>query len=339
MKSHKTHLGETDGQEVYLFRLENNNGMSVEILNYGGIIHSLQVPDIDDALHQCVQQFDDINGYIKDESYRGALVGRYANRIGGGQFTLDGETYQLDKNGGEHCLHGGLNGFHKKVWHADVVSTESAVGVKLTHASADGESGFPGNVQVEATYWLDDNNELSLTLHATTDKATPFSMTQHGYFTLSREKSVKSIALYMNANSITEVDNTLRPTGNFSPVSGTPFDFTSLSLIGSLCSGSHPLFDPIGGYDHNYVLNARDEDEPSAIASAADTGITMLLYTDLPGIQCYTGDLQGDQQLGAFCLEPQHFPDAPNQPDFPSAIITPEQPYNAVIRYHFVTQK
>ncbi|MBU3020618.1 aldose epimerase family protein [Aestuariibacter sp. A3R04] len=340
MNIQKRLFGEADGKAVYLYRLSNGKGIDVEILTFGGIIHSLQVPDSSGALHQCVQQYSSLEGYISDPSYRGALVGRYANRIGKGQFSLDGITYHLDQNGGEHCLHGGEQGFHKKVWQAEEVSSGNAAGIRLTHTSADGESGFPGNVNVEATYWLDENNDLTLTLHATTDKATPFSMTQHAYFTLSRDPSVKSTTLYLNADAITEVDSSLCPTGKTIAVANTPFDFRTPSKIASRCTGTHPLFDAVGGYDHNFILTASSSsDKPAAQASADDTGIVMSLYTDLPGLQCYTGNLQGEEQLGAFCLEPQHFPDAPNQEDFPSPIITPHKPYKAVIRYHFEVAK
>lgn len=340
MNIEKHVFGSVDAKTVYLFSLKNKSGMEVDILTYGGIIHGLRVKDKSGELHECVQNYENLDGYVQDQSYRGALVGRFANRIGNATFNLDGKQYLLDKNGGEHSLHGGNTGFHKCHWQAEEVhkTDGSAIGVRLTLTSPDGEGGFPGTVDVVATYWLDSLNQLTLTLTASTDKSTPFSMTQHAYFTLSKAASVVDTALMINAASVLDADTSLLPTGHFVEVEGTPFDFTSEVSIGKNAALSHPLFDAVGGYDHNFVLNSTIDEKPAAKLHAPDTGIDMLLFTDLPGIQCYTGNLQHQTQLGAVCLEPQHFPDAPNKPDFPSSVITPGAPYNATIKYKFTAK-
>lgn len=335
MRVVESEFGKFEGKPVSQFLLANDNGMEVRLLNFGGIIHSIQVPDKSGAPHACVQTFDTLQHYIDDASYRGAIVGRYANRIGQATFSLNGVDYQLDKNGGEHNLHGGLSGFHKKLWNAKVISTSTSASVHFSLHSADGEGGFPGNVHVDAVYTLNQDNELSLQFNATTDKATPLSLTQHAYFTLSREANVANTQVCIAANQVTDADATLLPTGEMVAVANTPFDFTSLTAIAQQQQKSHPLFESVGGYDHNYVLNHRHSKDAQAVVHAEDTGLTMKLFTNLPGIQFYTGNLRSSEQLGALCLEPQYFPDSPNQAHFPSCIITPQQPFDAFIRYQF----
>lgn len=335
MKVVESDFGTIDGKVVTQFLLRNDKGMEVRLLNYGGIIHDIKVPDNNAELHGCVQSLDSLQHYINDEGYHGAIVGRYANRIGQGAFTLNGIEYQLEKNGGEHNLHGGLSGFHKKMWQAKTSATAHTASVHFSLLSVDGESGFPGNVRVEAVYTLNQDNELSLRLNATTDKATPISLTQHAYFTLSREASVVNTQVKINAREVTDADATLLPTGKFVEVAATPFDFTALTPIASQLDKTHPLFDMVGGYDHNYVLRDSQDSEEQAQVYAEDTGISMKVFTNLPGIQFYTGNLRTSQQLGALCLEPQYFPDSPNQPHFPCCIITPDTPFNAYIKYQF----
>jgi len=335
MKIEAADFGEINGQTVTQFTLSNTNGMQVKILTYGGIIHELNVPDISGKLHNCVQSFGSLLEYINDESYRGAIVGRYANRIGHGQFSLNGERFTLDCNGGEHNLHGGTSGFHKKIWHASTEESEDSVALHLSLHSPDGEGGFPGNVNVSATYRLDNSNTLSLNLYATTDKATPLSLTQHAYFTLGKEATVGSTCVQIDAKQITEVDETLLPTGEFVDVLSTPFDLTQLGTIKDKSSRKHPLYDMVGGYDHNFVLNVAAENTPQAQVYCQDTQLQMALFTNLPGIQFYTGSLQGASQLGALCLEPQHFPDTPNHGHFPNCVIDSSHPYRAEIRYQF----
>ena len=322
-------------QSVTQYTLCNANGMDVKILTYGGIIHELTFPDRHGNKHSCVQSCRSLSDYVNDESYRGAIVGRFANRIGHGQFKLNETLYKLDKNGGEHNLHGGLSGFNKKIWQARTEQNDDEVTLHLEHFSPDGEGGFPGNVNVHAVYSLDNSNTLKLKFYATTDKATPLSLTQHAYFTLSNAATVHSTQLQIDANQVNEVDDTLLPTGNFQNVNATPFDFTALTTIDERCRIDHPLYAMVGGYDHNFVLNQSNLNQPQAQVYAQDTGIKMALFTSMPGIQFYTGSLQGDSQLGALCLEPQHFPDAPNQPNFPNCIIDEEHPYQAEIHYQF----
>lgn len=328
-------FGQLEGNPVELFTLNNSKGMQVEILTYGGIIHRIAVPDSTGNSHDCVQSYDDIKGYVEDPSYRGAIVGRYANRIGQGTFSLNGIQYDLDQNGGDHNLHGGLPGFHKKLWKGTAIHSENEVGVELTLTSEDGEGGFPGNLEVTARYTLSDTNTLTLTMQAKTDAPTPISMTQHAYFTLSKSDSVEGTSLFINATEVTDADATLLPTGNLVDVANTPFDFTTTTVIGEQSQSGMPLYDMVGGYDHNYVLSQDDADRPQAIVYASDTDIEMVLHTNLPGMQFYTGSLQSSPQLGALCLEPQHFPDAPNRPEFPDCIATPEKPFKAVISYQF----
>jgi len=337
MKINVSVFGEVNGNTVKAFTLNNANGMSVTLLNYGGIIKDITVPNAEGKPIHCVQTFDTLQEYIDDPSYRGAIVGRYANRIGHGTFFLNGTQYTLDKNGGEHNLHGGFAGFHKKIWQASTDELDNSASVTFKLHSPDGEGGFPGNVKVEACYTLNNDNELSLELSATTDKETPLSFTQHAYFTLSDDDKVGSTLLHIDAEQVTDADSSLLPTGKLVDIGGTPFDFLSLTPIEKRASQqtSHALFDRVGGYDHNYVLRAAKGSEPQATVMAPDTGISMELFTTLPGLQFYTGSLESDEQLGALCLEPQHFPDAPNKPAFPNCFVKPEETFKAAIRYKF----
>ena len=337
MKINVSAFGEVEGEVINAFTLTNDNGMSVTLLNYGGIIKEIHFPNAEGESVSCVQTFETLQDYIDDPSYRGAIVGRYANRIGHGSFALNGTEYTLDKNGGEHNLHGGLAGFHKKVWAASVQETTDIVAVTFTLTSPDGEGGFPGTVNVEACYSLNQNNELSLVITANTDKETPLSFTQHAYFTLSNDPQVGNTLLHIDADKVTDADSTLLPTGKLVEVANTPFDFTKPTAIKERAeqSNSHPLFDRVGGYDHNYVLRDTPEHTPQATVKALDTGIAMSLFTNLPGLQFYTGGLKTDDQLGALCLEPQHFPDAPNKPEFPNCFVKPGETFKASMRYKF----
>lgn len=327
-------FGEYEGKTVLSYALNNGAGMSVEILEFGGIIRNLSVPDKAGAAHSCVKGFETLEEYVKDASYQGALIGRYANRIGEGKFELDGKHYQVDVNGGAHHLHGGFSGFHKKVWLSEPIEEDDAVGVRLTLVSPDGEAGFPGEVTVTAEYRLQETNTLTLTLFASTTAATPFSLTQHAYFHTGKSKSVMGDTLQINAKYVTEADSSLLPTGKQLAVMNTPFDFTAAVEISERVRKGHPLFDIVGGYDHNFVLNS-DSATPAVVLTSADTGIRMALFTTLPGLQVYTGKLVTNDQAGTICLEPQFFPDSPNQPDFPDCILRPGKPFQASIRYEF----
>lgn len=329
-------FGTVDGEPVTRYTLQNTEGMRVDILSLGGIIQNISVPDKAGQTHHCINGFDDVETYLSDESYQGALVGRYANRIGNGVFSLDGVGYQVDVNGGPHHLHGGFNGFNKRLWHSQLFTEKQAVGVRLTLTSPDGDAGFPGELTVTAEYRLYAQNRLTLTLRAETTAVTPFSMTQHAYFHLGRRGPVTDAFLQLNADSITEIDSTLLPTGKVVGVSGTPFDYTSLTRIGDNIGNAHPQFDVIGGYDHNFVLR-RHEGAADAILYAPDTGIRMALRTSFPGLQVYTGALTSDASPATICLEPQFFPDSPNQPAFPDCTVRPGTPFQASIEYAFST--
>ncbi len=334
-------FGEIDGSVVNQYTLTNANGLQVELLNYGGIIKAITLTDANGNRKNCVQSLPTLEDYIEDPSYLGAIVGRYANRIGNGAFTLDGEHYQLEKNGGEHNLHGGIAGFHKKIWDAKSEIGTDTLSLTLRLRSPDGEGGFPGNIDVTACYTLDNSDTLSLVIKADTDKATPLSFTQHAYFALSNDATVGSTLLHISADKVTEADATLLPTGEFIDVAGTHFDFRELTAIDARATASNPieLFEIVGGYDHNFVLREARDGQPQACVKALDTGIAMSLFTSLPGLQFYTGSLQTSEQLGSLCLEPQHFPDAPNKPHFPNAIVRPGKPVEMSMRYTFSVQK
>ncbi|MCU7554707.1 galactose mutarotase [Alteromonas sp. ASW11-19] len=326
-------FGSVNDQSVFSYKLENDAGMTAEILTYGGIIRTLQVPDNQGNPHQCVNGFATLDEYLADSSYQGALVGRYANRIGEGHFTLDGQTYQVDVNGGPHHLHGGFKGFNQQLWSAKKVTEDNAVGVELSLESPAGDGGFPGKVTVVACYRLHSDNTLSLSLYAETTAATPFSMTQHAYFTLGNQRGVHGQQLHVNADGVTDADASLLPTGALLPVADTPFDFRMPTRIANNLVSGCQLFDQVGGYDHNFALN--NTDEPAASLYAPDTGIHMSLSTSFPGLQVYSGNIVADEGMGAICLEPQYFPDSPNQPEFPDCILRPGAPRREYIRYRF----
>lgn len=329
-----------DGRTVQLFTLTNSNGMEVSITNYGGIVTSIKVPDEDGNIENVVLGFDNLEQYKSGHPFFGAIAGRYANRIANGQFELNGETYQLATNDGENHLHGGEEGFDKKLWDAEVNEDENSV--TLSYLSPDGEEGYPGNLDVEVTYTLTEENELRIDYHATTDKATVVNLTNHSYFNLSGDPSqgILDHLLMIHADRYTPVDEGLIPTGELRPVEGTPFDFTEPETVGARIESIPP------GYDHNFVLN----DPNSGIRQIAtveheESGRIMEVYTDQPGVQLYTGNfLDGSltghhgvpiEQYAALCLETQTFPDSPNKPDFPSAVLNPGETYETTTIYQF----
>jgi aldose 1-epimerase len=314
-----------DGTAVDIYTLTNAHGLKVRIMTYGATIVSLELPDKNGALADCVLGYDALDGYLKSSPYFGAIVGRYGNRIAKGLFTLDGVTYKLAVNNGANHLHGGLKGFDKVVWTAEPVTA----GVKLSYLSRDGEEGYPGNVKVSVTYRLTAADELSLDYEVTTDKATPVNVTSHSYFNFTGGKrDILAHELTLSADRYTPVDAGLIPTGELKPVSGTPMDFTAPAAIGSR------LAQVEGGYDHNYVLSSGG----GALALAArivepESGRVMEIFTTEPGIQFYSGNFLDGTITGkgghvyakhwGFCLETQHFPDSPNKPQFPSTILKP----------------
>lgn len=340
-----------DGREVAAVTLSNDNGMSVRILAYGALVQQLTVPGRESAA-DVVLGYDGIEGYLSAPNYFGVSVGRYANRIGGARFTLDGKTYQLAQNDGPNSLHGGKQGFDKRLWEvADVRSGPASASVTLTYRSADGEEGFPGTLNVSATYALNEQNELQVTYSATTDKATVVNLTNHSYFNLAGSSSDVSILdsiLTIPANSYTPVDDTLIPTGEFKPVEGTAFDFRGGVRIGDrIREGSDEQLRFGRGYDHNWVVSRQPAEAVQLLARVEDpgSGRVMEVLSNQPGVQFYSGNfLDGTvtgksgaiyRQGDALCLEPQVFPDTPNKPEFGSARLDPGGTYRNVIVYRF----
>lgn len=339
MGTTKKDWGEVDGKQVYLYTLTNKAGDVVTISNYGGTITSWVSPDKSGNKSSIIIGFDSLSIYRQNPPYFGALVGRYGNRIGKAQFTLNGTTYKLAANNGPNSLHGGIKGFDKVVWDATIPdSTQPSLTLK--YVSKDGEEGYPGNLDVTVVYTLSDEDGLKIEYTATTDKATPVNLTNHSYFNLTGSVKNKILDHYLqiDADRYTPVDPTLIPTGELKAVKGTPFDFTTAKKIGQDFSAVP------GGYDHNFVLNRKDSSlQKVATLSDSVSGRTLEVYTTEPGLQFYTGNFldgkftnhDGNPLLvnTALCMETQHFPDSPNKPDFPSTILEPGQTYHSVTEY------
>ncbi|WP_418202214.1 aldose epimerase family protein [Anaerohalosphaera lusitana] len=342
-----------DFDSIKLYELQNDAGMTVKITNYGAIVTSIVVPDRDGELADVALGYDRVEDYINavDKPYFGAVVGRYGNRIAEGQFTLDGETYTLATNNGPNHLHGGTIGFDKVVWDGSYIQGDGYTGVELTYLAKDMEEGYPGNLNAKVTYKLTDDNELVIDYYATTDKATPVNLTNHTYFNLAGEGNgtILDHKLMINADYFTPVDSTLIPTGKLQPVKGTPFDFTSPKAIGRDIEQENQQLTFGGGYDHNFVLN-KDGKNMTLAATVYEpaSGRFMKVYTEEPGVQFYCGNfldgrLKGKSgkpyvYRGGLCLETQHYPDSPNQPQFPSTILRPGDTYNTRTIYRFSTK-
>jgi aldose 1-epimerase len=343
------------GDSVHVFTLTNANGIELRALDYGGLVISLKTPDKTGALGDIVLGYDHLDGYLKSTPYFGALVGRYANRIAKGRFTLDGVTHTLAVNNGVNALHGGITGFDKVLWHAEPRHDSTGVGVVLTYVSKDGEEGYPGNVSARVTYTLTDRNEFAIDYYATTDKATPINLTQHSYFNLAGGGDVLGHVVAIDADAYTPVDTTLIPTGVRAPVAGTAFDLRRPTAIGAHINDRDAQLTIAGGYDHNFVINRADTGLARAALSHAarvtepTSGRTLDVATTEPGLQFYTGNfLDGTitgkgghvyQRRNGFCLETQHFPDSPNQPGFPSTILKPGAEYASRTVYTFGVAK
>ena len=336
MSVNQESFGQTpEGREVDLYTLTNSNGLKARITNYGAILVSLEVPDRAGKLADITLGFDTLEGYLGEHPYFGAIVGRYANRIGKAKFTLNGVEYTLAANNGDNHLHGGLKGFDKVIWKLDDLKTEgrSAI-VKLSYVSEDGEEGYPGNLACSVTYALTEDDELQISYEADTDKTTVLNLTNHTYFNLAGQGTgdILGHELMVDADKYTVVDEGLIPTGENRSVTNTPMDFTISASIGSRIDQVE------GGYDHNYVLNSGG----GSLALCArvyeqTSGRVMEIHTTEPGVQFYTGNFLDGSVTGkggkayekhyGFCLETQHFPDSPNKPTFPSVVLNPGQKY------------
>ncbi|HEV3444893.1 MAG TPA: aldose epimerase family protein [Gemmataceae bacterium] len=343
---HKKPFGKTpDGSDVELYELKNKDGMAARIITYGAILTELHVPDRDHRFADVVLGFETLEGYLKGHPFFGATVGRVANRVAKGRFTLDGQEFKLAVNNGPNALHGGLKGFDKKVWKAITYRPPEAVAVELSCFSPDGEEGYPGNLSATVTYSLTNDNELKIDYKAATDKRTPVNLTNHSYFNLAGHDAgdILGHELTLDANNYTPTDDTLIPTGEIRSVTGSPLDFTSPKTIGARIGelGGKP-----GGYDHNFVLNS--EGKKLALAARVrepKSGRLLEMFTTEPGVQLYTanyldGTLKGKggaiyRKQHAFCLEAQHFPDSVNHANFPSIILEPGKTYTQTTIYKF----
>ncbi len=342
----KQAFGKTaDGEAVDLYTLTNSKGMEVQITNYGGIIVSLKTPDRAGKVGDVVLGFESLDGYLKPHPFFGALVGRYANRIAKGRFTLNGTEYKLAQNNGGNHIHGGARGFDKRVWKAREVSG----GLELVYASKDGEEGYPGNLMTTVTYQLTDANELKISYLASTDKDTIINLTNHSYFNLAGTGAgdVLGHEVMINAEQFTPVDETQIPTGEVAAVKGTPFDFTQRTPIGARIEDQHQQINFGKGYDHNWVIKKAQGDALPLAASVYEptSGRVLEVYTTQPGVQFYTGNFLNGSVTGkkgtayarrsGFCLETQHYPDSPNKPQFPTVVLKPGQKYQETTVFKF----
>ncbi len=350
------------GETVEVFTLRNANGLEVRAMSYGAVILSITTPDRDGNMADITLGFDELEAYLADSPYFGAIVGRYGNRIAAGRFELDGTAYELARNNGPNHLHGGVRGFDKVLWEANAIADPESAAVAFRYTSIDGEEGYPGTLLVTVQYALNDANELAIAYVAATDAATPVNLTQHTYFNLSGVGGVLGHELQVNADRYTPVDAALIPTGESAPVAGTPFDFRTATPIGARIDADDEQLGFGGGYDHNFVLNAVLSPLVEGVTSPgegrlgllhaarvleADSGRVLDVFTTEPGMQLYSGNLLDGTLTGkegatyehrsGFCLETQHFPDSPNQPTFPSTIVRPDAAYRSLTVWRFST--
>ncbi len=336
------------GQKVAIYTLKNQKGMEVNIMTYGGIITSLKVPNKAGVSEEVVLGFNNLEQYKKPNPYFGALIGRYGNRIAKGKFTLDGKEYKLAANNGANALHGGPEGFHRVIWTAEEAKGGDVATLKLKYLSKDMEEGYPGNLTVFVTYTLNNDNSLDVLYEATTDKKTVVNLTQHSYFNLSSDftKPILDHEITIDADKLVPVDADLIPTGKLTDVTNTPFDFRKAKTVGKDIEAKDDQIKKGLGYDHCWVLNNQDKGERFA-ASAYDptSGRLLEVFTDQPGIQFYSGNfLDGTLPMRnggtyahrtGFCLETQHYPDAPNQKDFPTTVLNRGENYKTKTTFKF----
>ena len=338
-------FGLVDDQPVKLFTLTNATGAKVRIAEYGGIVVSIRVPDRHGVLGDVSLGYERLADYVSDNPYFGTITGRYANRITGGRFELDGETWQLAQNDGENTLHGVIRGFDKVVWAG--APTESGDGVALTYVSPDGEEGYPGELATTVTYTWTDENGLRIDYEARTDKPTVVNLTNHAYFNLADggAGTVLDHYLTVHAERYTPTDAASIPTGEIVPVAGTPFDFREPRTLRERIADEQPQLRANGGYDANFVLDGDGGLALAATVYEPTTGRAMDVHTDQPGVQLYTGNHFDGRHAGhggvayqrhaGLCLETQHFPDSPNQPGFPSTVLRPGETYKTTTVYRF----
>jgi aldose 1-epimerase len=337
-----------DGKPTHLYVLKNKKGMQVAVTNYGGHLVSALVPDKTGKLVSVVVGFDNIEGFQKaSSSYYGGTIGRYGNRIGKGKFTLEGKEYHLALNNGPNSLHGGKKGFNDVVWDGKQVNPQT---VEMTYLSKDMEEGYPGNLTSKVTFHLTDDNAIQISYEATTDKTTVVNLTNHAYFNLNGEGSgtILNHTAQIDADNFTPVDKTLIPTGKLEPVKGTPFDFNTAKTIGKDINVDDQQIKYGPGIDHNFALNKHTIKTPVAKVVGDKSGIEMDVYTEEPGLQFYTGNFMGgkntirggkkDDYRTAFAMETQHFPDAPNQPQFATTTLKPGQVYKTQTIYKFTAK-
>jgi aldose 1-epimerase len=338
-------FGTVDGQAVQLYTLRNATGAEATITNYGGIVVTLVVPDRNGKPVDVVLGYDQLAGYLKTTPYFGALIGRYGNRIAGAKFTLEGKTYSLAQNDHANTLHGGLKGFDKVVWQALVVESKIGAALELTYLSKDGEEGYPGNLTVQAVYTLTNDNALRLDFTAHTDQTTVLNLTHHSYFNLGGSGDILDHVVTINADRFTPVGPGLIPTGELRAVTGTPFDFRQATPIGARINTADEQLKAAGGYDHNWIINQPKAGELSLQARVISprTGIVLEVSSTEPAVQFYSGNFLDGSITGkrgqvyahrnGFCFEPQHYPDSPNQPAFPSTVLHPGETYTNTIVY------
>jgi len=340
-----------NGAEISAYTLENASGIKMKVMNYGCIIMDLETPDRDGNIEDITLGYDNLQGYLDLTPYFGAIVGRYGNRIAKGRFELDGQSYELATNNDSNHLHGGVVGFDKRAWDIETFNNMGESGLTCSIVSPDGEEGYPGQVEAQVTYTLNDKDQLVVDYLATSDKATPINLTQHAYFNLSafKDQDILGHEIQINADHITPVDDTLIPTGDFAAVEGTAFDFRTARLIGDRIDAAETQIERGGGYDHNFVLNG-DMGELRSAARVVHPGSGRVLEVETtePGMQFYSGNFLDGAITGkngvnyirrsGFCLETQHYPDSPNQENFPSTILRPGEKYESQTVFTFSTE-
>ncbi len=340
-----------DGQHAMLYEYVAPSGVVLAVTNYGATLVRLEVPDRDGKLANVCLGFDSVTGYEEHTSFFGCTTGRFANRIALGKFTLDGQEYALATNNGPNHLHGGVRGFNRHMWHGEPVQGHGGVGVRFTRLSPDGEEGYPGNLTVSVTYLLNDDHDLKGTKNialvidyeARTDAPTVLNLTNHTYWNLAGQGDIRAHVAEIPAQRYVAVDAQLIPTGELSPVEGTPLDFRTPTAIGERLDDVEIAADVPRGYDHCYVLS-EEAQIPKFAARVIDpaSGRDIAVMTTEPGVQLYTGNFLdgsagsgGHAQYAAFCLETQHFPDSPNQPAFPTTVLRPGETFRSQTSYHF----